>query len=435
MKKTATAIALSLLTATVLSPGYGVAASSISDIDKELDQLEQQSESAKSQQQKAEQKKQEAEHYKQKQEAYLEAIMEQIEAVSNELATVSYRIETTEENLRNTKKELQAAEERIAAREELLESRVRLMYTDGTVSYLDVLLASTSISDFLERADSLKMIVDQDQNLLVEHKKDKQLVVDKKAELEQQYAEHKRLYAEKKERKAELDSKEQEKQTLIAGYEEEIHVHGELSEEQDRMLVEIASKRSALVQEKNKLKAEQAAAAARAKAAAEEAARKAAQKKVASSNSSSSSSGSSSSSSETMSSSGSGVLGMPISGARISSGYGPRIHPITGEVGKMHTGTDFAAPQGTSIYAAEDGVVIMAEWYSGYGYTVIVDHGDGLWTLYGHIREGGIKVSEGDSVSRGQKIAEVGSTGNSTGPHLHFEVRVNGSTQNPMNYL
>ncbi|MFD1130571.1 murein hydrolase activator EnvC family protein [Paenibacillus provencensis] len=430
MKKTATALAISLITATVFSPAYSYAASSISDIDNELEKLEQQSNSAISEQEKAEKKKQEAVYYKQKQETYLKSIMKQIENVSNELAIVSYNIETTEGNLRRTKKELQAAEERIVAREDLLESRVRLMYTDGTVSYLDVLLSSTSLTDFLQRMDSLKMIVDQDQNLLVEHKKDKQLVVEKKQELDNQYAEHKQLYAEKKAHKAELASKEQEKQALIVGYEKEIETQSELSDKQDRMLVEIASKRSALVQEKNELKEEQAARAAKAKAAAEEAARKKAQQKVSISNS-----GSSSSSSSSNSNGGSGVLGMPIQGATISSNFGPRVHPITGEVGKMHNGTDFAAPQGTSIYAAEDGVVIMAEWYGGYGNTVIVDHGDGLWTLYPHIRENGIQVKEGESVSRGQKIAEVGSTGNSTGPHLHFEVRVNGTPQNPLSYL
>ncbi|MNC46515.1 Murein DD-endopeptidase MepM [compost metagenome] len=101
----------------------------------------------------------------------------------------------------------------------------------------------------------------------------------------------------------------------------------------------------------------------------------------------------------------------------------------------MHTGTDFAVPQGTSIHAADSGTVIVAEWWSGYGYTVVIDHGGGVWTLYGHIREGGIKVSVGERVSRGQTIAESGATGRVTGPHLHFEVRIDGKPVDPMPYL
>lgn len=127
-------------------------------------------------------------------------------------------------------------------------------------------------------------------------------------------------------------------------------------------------------------------------------------------------------------------MALPVSGARLSSNYGTRVHPISGQV-KKHTGVDLAAPQGTDIRAAEGGVVIVAEWWSGYGNTVIIDHGDNVWTLYGHIRNGGIKVEKGDKVKRGQKIAEVGSTGNSTGPHLHFEVRINGSPVDPSPYL
>lgn len=251
--------------------------------------------------------------------------------------------------------------------------------------------------------------------------------MDKKAELDVQYAEAKSLYAQKKQRKSQLNEKEQEKQVLLASYDAKIEESEELTQEQEDVLMQIASKRSALLQEKNKLREQQAAAAAKAKAAA--AARAAAAAKAATKVSSNSSS------SSTSYSSGNGIFGMPVSGARVSSGFGPRIHPITGEVGKMHAGVDFAVAQGTSVHAASGGIVIMAEWYSGYGYTVIVDHGGGLWTLYGHLREGGFKVSKGDTVSRGDIIAESGSTGNSTGPHLHFEVRDNGTAVNPFNYL
>ncbi|WP_336782118.1 murein hydrolase activator EnvC family protein [Paenibacillus illinoisensis] len=425
MKKTASLLAFTLLAGLTLQPSDGYAKSSISDIDQQISQLESKAAAAKQEQKKAASNKKEAQHYKNKTNAYLKVVMEQINVVSDELANVSLEIENTEEDLRTTKKDLQAAEERIVAREKLLESRVRLMYTDGAVSYLDVLLSSTSFSDFLTRADSLKTIVDQDQHLLDEHKKDKQLVVDKKAELDKQYAEAKSLYAQKKQRKAQLNEKEQEKQVLLASYDAKIEESEELTQEQEDVLIQIASKRSALLQEKNKLREQQAAAAAKAKAAA--AARAAAAAKAPTKVSTGSS--------EPVYTAGNGIFSKPVSGGRISSPFGRRTHPITGEVGKMHNGIDFAVPVGTSVHAASGGIVIMAEWYSGYGYTVIVDHGGGLWTLYGHLREGGFKVSKGDTVSKGDLIAESGNTGNSTGPHLHFEVRENGTPVNPMNYL
>ncbi|WP_128103718.1 murein hydrolase activator EnvC [Paenibacillus sp. DCT19] len=428
MKKTASLLAITLLASLTFQPSDGYAKSSISDIDQQIQQLENKAATAKQEQKKAAANKKEAQHYKNKTNAYLKVVMEQINVVSDELANVSLQIENTEEDLRTTKKDLQAAEERIVAREKLLESRVRLMYTDGAVSYLDVLLSSTSFSDFLTRADSLKTIVDQDQHLLDEHKKDKQLVVDKKAELDQQYAEAKSLYAQKKQRKAQLNEKEQEKQVLLASYDAKIEESEELTQEQEDVLMQIASKRSALLQEKNKLREEQAAAAAKAKA--EAAARAAAKAKAATRVSTG---GSSESSSVSSYSGGNGIFSMPISGGRISSSFGPRTHPITGEVGKMHAGVDFAVPQGTTVRAVSGGVVIVAEWMSGYGNTVIIDHGGGLWTLYAH--NSSLSVSKGDTVSRGDKISESGNTGNSTGPHLHFEVRDNGTPVNPMNYL
>ncbi|WP_434749218.1 murein hydrolase activator EnvC family protein [Paenibacillus amylolyticus] len=426
MKKTASLLAFMLLAGMTFQPSDGYAKNSISDIDQQIQQLESKAASAKQEQKKAAANKQEAQHYKNKTNEYLKVVLEQINVVSDELASVSLQIENTEDELRTTKEELQAAEDRIVARGKLLESRVRLMYTDGAVSYLDVLLSSTSFTDFLTRADSLKTIVDQDQHLLDEHKADKQLVVEKKADLDRQYAQAKSLYSQKKQRKSQLNEKEKEKQVLLASYDAKIEQSEELTAEQEAVLMQIAGKRSALLQEKNKLREQQAAAAAKARAAALARAKAATKQPTRVS---------SNGNSAVTYSSGSGIFAKPVSGGRISSSFGPRIHPITGEVGKMHAGVDFAVPVGTSVHAASGGIVIMAEWYSGYGYTVIVDHGGGLWSLYGHLREGGFKVSKGDTVNKGDTIAESGNTGNSTGPHLHFEVRDNGTAVNPMNYL
>ncbi|MCA6586590.1 MAG: M23 family metallopeptidase [Pseudanabaena sp. M158S2SP1A06QC] len=125
---------------------------------------------------------------------------------------------------------------------------------------------------------------------------------------------------------------------------------------------------------------------------------------------------------------------LPITGAVISSGFGWRVHPVTGER-RMHKGVDFAAPTGTPIFAAADGVVTDAGWTNGgYGNIVELRHSDGSVTLYAHTSR--VYVSKGQVVNRGQAIAEVGTTGRSTGPHLHFEVQPDGKNAvDPMDYL
>ena len=130
--------------------------------------------------------------------------------------------------------------------------------------------------------------------------------------------------------------------------------------------------------------------------------------------------------------SGHGIFSLPIPGAPITSGFGPRVHPIYGDV-RVHTGIDFGASYGTPIHAAADGVVVSAGPLGGYGNATVIDHGNGLATLYGH--QSSIAVAPGQSVRRGQVIGYVGCSGLCTGPHLHFEVRVRGTPVDPMQYL
>ncbi|MBD2772244.1 murein hydrolase activator EnvC family protein [Iningainema tapete] len=128
---------------------------------------------------------------------------------------------------------------------------------------------------------------------------------------------------------------------------------------------------------------------------------------------------------------GTGILAYPTD-APASSAFGWRVHPILG-YSRFHTGLDFAASYGSTIRAADSGTVIFAGWYGGYGKAVIIDHGKGITTLYGHTSE--LLVGEGQTVQRGSAIASVGSTGLSTGPHLHFEVRRDGTPVDPANFL
>lgn len=126
---------------------------------------------------------------------------------------------------------------------------------------------------------------------------------------------------------------------------------------------------------------------------------------------------------------GSGSFVFPVASyVYISSRFGMRVHPITGEY-KSHTGMDIASNQGTAVYACDSGTVVLAAWNGGYGNCIMIDHGNGYKTLYGHLSV--ISVSDGQSVSKGQTIGQVGSTGNSTGPHLHLEVYKNGSRIDP----
>ncbi len=130
---------------------------------------------------------------------------------------------------------------------------------------------------------------------------------------------------------------------------------------------------------------------------------------------------------------GNGQFGWPVPASHsISSPFGYRTHPITGKQ-SFHTGIDIPAPTGSAVVAAESGTVIYVGALSVYGNTVLINHGGGYSTFYAHLSS--YAVGNGQSVSRGQQVGGVGSTGWSTGPHLHFEVRVNGSPQNPASYV
>jgi len=128
---------------------------------------------------------------------------------------------------------------------------------------------------------------------------------------------------------------------------------------------------------------------------------------------------------------GSGAMAWPLAGT-ITSDFGWRTHPITGAQ-RFHSGVDIGGDYGMPIYAAQAGTVEYAGWISGYGNSVIINHGGGISTLYGHCQS--VNVSTGQNVAQGELIAACGSSGNSTGPHCHFEVRVNGEPVNPLNYF
>ncbi|NBD26672.1 murein hydrolase activator EnvC family protein [Paenibacillus glycinis] len=390
MKKGLLVLAIIVLAGYIFQPTKGEASSQLDKINQELAQVRKEMSAATHNRNQADKDKEYILQMKDKTAKSVNEIVAQINEVGGQLNGVQTQIDEKEAQVKQTGADLEAAEARLASQDKLLQSRVRLMYTNGVVSYLDVLLSATSFSDFIDRMDSLSSILGQDRDILASRKQDKALVEAKKLEVEKSLAEVKTMYGKLADYHDLLKDKEKQKEVMVLKYKSQADDLDEISEDQEDLLIQLAKKVSDLEAKKNTLKVYYNPG---------------------------------------------GKLGMPLKASwHLSSPFGYRIHPITGAK-KLHTGMDMAVPKGTPIYAAESGVVIVAQWWSDYGNCVIIDHGGGLWTVYGHIRDGGIKVEKGQQVKRGQKIAEVGSTGMSTGNHLHFEVRLNQKAVNPAPYL
>lgn len=382
------AISLSVL---VVSPQMSLVAQATSKIDSELDRLKKIKEIAQQKAREAEVKISQVKNQQKTTKAEMETLLDQMEAASQKLAQLNENIDQVSEELVQNGKLLDEASKRVESRNELLKSRLRIMYMNGVVSYMDVLLSATNFNDFVNRMEILTGIAMQDKQLLDTEKNDRELIITKKQQTEKQLEEVKQLYNESNQVRQELAVKENLKEQKLASLKEQEHSLEEISEENEKLLIDYAKQEAALLKEKSEL------------------------------------------------------LDLPYNGGKmgypllkkaiITSYFGYRIDPITGKKGAFHSGLDLGVPKGTTILAAETGVVIVASWFGGYGNCVIIDHGNDTWTLYGHIRDEGIIVKKGDRVIRGQKIAEVGSTGRSTGNHLHFEIRVNSKTVDPLPYL
>lgn len=424
MKKSVLSLVVTAgMASTLLVPQLSFALSESQKIQQQLDQLKKQQNAA---QQKATETQSEigkVQQDKQQVEAEVKSIVKQIEAENLKLNSLNDQISATKDNLQQNSKLLDELKAQIEARDVLLKSRLRLMYMNGVVSYADVLLSSTSFGDFLDRMNALKAIVNQDKEILQANQRDREAKEVKQGEIEQELKQVSDLYTQSATIKAGLVSKEKEKEVKIASLAKKEKDLEDISDDQEQQLLQYARKSAALAADKRKAQAAEAAAAAAAAAA-----------KAKSSGGSGGGGSTATSSAPAISSSG-GKFGYPLAKvAPMTSDFGYRSDPFTGAK-KLHKGIDLGAPNGTDILAAAEGEVIVASWWSGYGNTVIIDHGNGYWTLYGHIRNGGTVVEKGDHVKRGQKIAEVGSTGESTGNHLHFEVRINEDPVDPKPYL
>jgi len=291
-------------------------------------------------------------------------------------------------------------------------ARVRTMEETTTWSYVSILLKATSLTDFLSRLNDVVDIVRNDQNVKAEYEAARLEVETVKAEYEAIRAEQKDKRAELLDEKEQLEVKIEEATAVIADLEEDIDQFKDAYEENEAMENEVQAKIDAKVKE---LQAQKEA---------EEAARKAYEAAQKAKNTSSGGGKSSVSS---------GYFIWPVpSCTYITSKFGYRVHPIFGTT-KYHSGVDIAAGAGATIKAAAGGTVSIAEYSDSYGYYCVIYHSNGTTTLYAHMNAAPA-VSAGQTVSQGDVIGYVGSTGWSTGPHCHFEIRVNGSCVDPLSY-
>lgn len=325
-------------------------------------------------------------------------IESRIEGLSEEKRAVDEAADEATKAYKDVRKELDATEKRIdenedklkvlnkdfAVKRDQLAKRVRDIYINGQINYLDVLFGAKDFQDFFTRMDLLKRVIQQDYDLVQVVFAEKTAIETSQKELEQDKTAKEKLVASAADRKKEAEKKQAAKQAIIDKMETDRAT-------QERIINENLAASKEVEQMIRNSRYQPASPAL----------------------------------------SGSGALNWPLGGP-ITSPFGWRVHPITG-ASRFHSGIDIGGDYGDTIHAAGAGIVSYAGWISGYGYAVIIDHGGGISTLYGHNQA--LLVSEGQSVSQGQAIAECGSTGNSTGPHCHFEVRVDGEPVDPMGYL
>lgn len=306
----------------------------------------------------------------------------QISATEKEISSLKGDINKTEQEIAVVRANLATVEQEMAVQNDELQKRLRAMYKNGDVGMVQILLGSEDITDFMSNMDMVQKIFDNDVEILKIMEDQHKQIATQKRTLETLQAQ---LVSEREQ--------EANKQASLQAS------RGEVA----NLRAEVASDNKALEKEIDALNAE-------ANRIKEEIRRLQGNHAYTG-----------------------GIFEWPsASSTRVTSEFGMRLHPVL-KVNKLHTGMDIGAAAGTKVLAANNGTVIKAGWNNSYGNLVMIDHGGGIVTLYAHNSK--LLVSTGDVVAKGQDIALVGSTGVSTGPHIHFEVRVDGEYQNPRNWL
>jgi murein DD-endopeptidase MepM/ murein hydrolase activator NlpD len=317
-----------------------------------------------------------------------------IGSADRELDVLDARVAASRRKLAWEQLQLAAAEASARRHEEAYRHRIVQIYEHGELSYLEFLLQSRTFSEFAERFEDLRLLVAADQRTVVERQRARRVLARREAAVEQTTVSLESDLAAEEQTRTRLDALAAERANLAsladrqrASVAQDVQSLDDLSESEERAL------EAAIAQRQRELEAQRTAAGGSPAAPAH----------------------------------GSGQFIWPVHGP-ITSPFGYRTNPFGGAP-DFHPGLDIAAETGTPILAADSGRVIIAGWVSGYGNYIAIDHGRGISTGYGHCSR--IDVSVGQDVQRGQVIGAVGSTGHSTGPHVHFEIRVNGRPVDP----
>lgn len=319
----------------------------------------------------------------------LQKIDESIQESEQTLQQLSEKISKLEEEIKENEEEVEKLTKKYNEQKELLDERIITMYETDDSTYLSVIFDSKSISDVISNYYLISELASYDMDLLEIVEKERNEIEQKNNEIKHRKEELEQDKINEQKTKIALSNTRTIRQNYISKLnDEEKNIQNKI-DEYNKEIESIEAEIRALA------------------------------RKTANSNTKVTYSG--------------GSMIWPIPGyTTITSYYGMRVHPITG-VYKLHSGVDVGAPTGAKFVAMADGTVVKAAYTTGYGNMVIIDHGGGIQTLYAH--GSAIIASQGQKVSAGDPVLKVGSTGYSTGPHAHFEVRVNGNTVNPLNYV
>ncbi len=311
-------------------------------------------------------------------------INHELKQTKSQLGRAKEQIDRNESRISFLKTSMEQAKKQLDDQSNVLRSRVREIYKTGGVNYVEMFLSSDTLADFINRSYYFEKVIGTDVNVVTNIQNEHKRIKSDKEELEGVTVGIKQLKQEIEQKKQYITQQAEEKkkvyealETKRVEYEKEIAALEDTSKQMETMIRQQMAKGSKVVGK------------------------------------------------------GSGSFIWPVRG-RITSPFGYRRSPFSGRT-SMHTGLDIATSYGTPIQAADSGAIIFAGWWDGYGKAVIISHGSVLSTVYGHMSR--ILVQKGDQVAKGQVIGLIGSTGYSTGPHCHFEVRKNGVPQNPIRYL